>query len=400
MAGMSDLSRINTNIQALNALNNLNNINNQLAMHQLRMTTGKKINSPSDNAAGWTIATKLRSRAAGLGQALANISSSKDMIAVGEGHLQNIQSILENMRTKAEEAANDTLGDNERDAILKELQDYNTQINMETNQAQWNGQDLLKGTSTFNFQIGAKTATSDKLSFNIANEVFGGTGTSFNTAGLEVNAQYSGSTVLNQTSTASVITGLTVGTTNYTYDSSEGNFSIQLSNIATAGAGTVTGDISLLKDGTTIATAVGVDLDTPAATVLKASGASISVTAATMGTADVGQTYVGGSFTLQDIHSVSSQSQAQAFMTKIDTAIDNISKALSYTGSITNRLTYQETSLSTAQTRTEAARSTIEDADMAYEQLQATKLMILQQTATAMLVQSNTAPQSILTLFR
>jgi len=56
--------------------------------------------------------------------------------------------------------------------------------------------------------------------------------------------------------------------------------------------------------------------------------------------------------------------------------------------------------LTVAKTNTEAARSRIEDADMAYEQLQATKLQILQQTASAMLSQANTGPQSILTLFR
>jgi len=87
-------------------------------------------------------------------------------------------------------------------------------------------------------------------------------------------------------------------------------------------------------------------------------------------------------------------------MSKIDNAIADVSEALSYIGSVTNRLTYQETSLTVAKTNTEAARSRIEDADMAYEQLQATKLQILQQTASAMLSQANTGPQSILTLFR
>ncbi|MBF8277208.1 MAG: hypothetical protein HW390_2281, partial [Candidatus Brocadiaceae bacterium] len=87
-------------------------------------------------------------------------------------------------------------------------------------------------------------------------------------------------------------------------------------------------------------------------------------------------------------------------MGRIDTAIADVSEALSYIGSVVNRLSYQESSLTVAKTNTEAARSRIEDADMAYEQLNATKLTILQQTASAMLAQANSGPQSILSLFR
>ena len=87
-------------------------------------------------------------------------------------------------------------------------------------------------------------------------------------------------------------------------------------------------------------------------------------------------------------------------MGRIDTAIADVSEALSYIGSVVNRLTYQEASLTTAKTNTESARSRIEDADMAYEQLEATKLQILQQTASAMLAQANSGPQAILSLFK
>lgn len=65
-----------------------------------------------------------------------------------------------------------------------------------------------------------------------------------------------------------------------------------------------------------------------------------------------------------------------------------------------NRLAYQENSLTTSKTNTDAARSRIEDADMAEEQLNATKLQILQQTSSAMLAQANISPQTIMNLFR
>jgi len=97
---------------------------------------------------------------------------------------------------------------------------------------------------------------------------------------------------------------------------------------------------------------------------------------------------------------VSSQSRAQAYMQNVDTAISNVSKALSYIGAVTNRLEYLEVSLTVDRTNTEAARARIEDADMAKEQLELTKLQIIQQTAVAMLAQANTSPQTVLTLFR
>jgi flagellin len=97
---------------------------------------------------------------------------------------------------------------------------------------------------------------------------------------------------------------------------------------------------------------------------------------------------------------VGSSASAQVLMGRIDNAISDMSEALSYIGSVVNRLSYQETSLTVAKTNTEAARSRIEDADMAYEQLTATKLQILQQTASSMLAQANSGPQSILSLFR
>ena len=73
MAGV-DFSRIRTNIGALQALNSLNTINQKLAIHQTRLATGKRINSASDDAAGFTIATKLGVRASGLGTALNKVS--------------------------------------------------------------------------------------------------------------------------------------------------------------------------------------------------------------------------------------------------------------------------------------------------------------------------------------
>ncbi len=84
----------------------------------------------------------------------------------------------------------------------------------------------------------------------------------------------------------------------------------------------------------------------------------------------------------------------------LDAAIAKVSKSLSSIGALSARLTFKEETLSVARVNTEAAFNRIMNADMASEQLEATKLQILQQTATAMLAQANMAPQSVLSLFR
>lgn len=98
------MSRINTNIGALNALKSLNDVNTRLSVSQLRLATGKRINSAADDAAGFSIAKKFNARSQGLGQALSNIGSAKNLMAVAEGHLNNILDILTQMKTKATQA--------------------------------------------------------------------------------------------------------------------------------------------------------------------------------------------------------------------------------------------------------------------------------------------------------
>ncbi len=301
-------SRINTNIGALNALKSLNDIGTRMSTAQLRLATGKRINSAADDAAGYSIAKKFNARAEGLGQALNNIGSAKNLISVAEGHLNNIVDILTQMKTKASQAADDSLGTAERTAIKGELLKLANQIDLEVTQAKWNDKQIFgtsattgaSSSSVFKFQIGAgSSTTNDIMKFDL------------------------------------------LAKANVSFDS---------------GAGTKS---------------------------FSSGGLNVSI-----GTGVLAGSVVGSS------------ASAQSLMGNIDTAISDVSEALSYIGSVVNRLSYQEASLTVAKINTEAARSRIEDADMAYEQLNSTKLQILQQTSTAMLAQANSAPQAIMSLFK
>ncbi len=149
-----DLTRIRSNIQGLNILHNLRNVNNNLATHQLRVGTGKRINSAGDDPAGLTISTKLRSRYQVLGAVYDNIGQAKNMMAVAEAALLNINEILTTMNEKIVMSASDNNGTAERQAISQQLVQLVSEINDIASQTEFNGVKLLSGSNTFKFQTG------------------------------------------------------------------------------------------------------------------------------------------------------------------------------------------------------------------------------------------------------
>ncbi len=149
-----DLTRIASNIGALNSLNSLMNINKSLSNHQTRLSSGKRINSAADDPAGLTIATKMLARSEGMKMALSNIGDAKNMLSVAESGLSKMNDILIQMRSKAEQAASDTLGSTERAAIATQLSAYANQIDSMVTETKWNSVQLLDGTVNKRFQTG------------------------------------------------------------------------------------------------------------------------------------------------------------------------------------------------------------------------------------------------------
>lgn len=150
-----DVTRIASNIGALNSLNSLMNINAKLATHQTRLSTGKRINSAADDPAGLTIATKMLARSEGLRVTLDNIGDAKNMLSVAEGGLSKMTDIITQMRNKAEQAASDTLGSSERATIQTQLSSYAQQLQDIMDQTKWNGVKLLdNSTGSKLFQTG------------------------------------------------------------------------------------------------------------------------------------------------------------------------------------------------------------------------------------------------------
>jgi len=176
-----DLNRINTNLQSLDAQFSLNKINKNLSETQLRLSTGKKINKAEDDAAGFSIAAKLSSRIAGLDQALANTGDAKSVLDIAEASFGSILDILNTIKTKVTQAANDTLGDDERSFISEQITALRGEINDLVDQTVFQGENLLNGSFDAQFQVGERSA--DTINVQINN---GGVGTGFNATDLGI----------------------------------------------------------------------------------------------------------------------------------------------------------------------------------------------------------------------
>ena len=170
MASFGDYNRVNTNVTAMDAQLSLNKINRDLGDSRLRLSTGFKINNAEDDAAGFAIATKLKSRVAGLEQALQNVSDAKSVLGVVEGAYGSIMDNLIEMKSLLTQGANETLGSTERGYLATQIEALTTDINDIAKSTKFNGIGLLDGNSssgtggtmsdsvTLTFQVGEGTS--------------------------------------------------------------------------------------------------------------------------------------------------------------------------------------------------------------------------------------------------
>lgn len=325
-----DMSRVAGNIGALNALNSLQMINDTLAVHQTRLATGKRINQSADDPAGLHLATSFDVRRLGLQTALNSIGDAKNLLATAEGGLKKVQDILVKMRNKANEAQGDTIGEEERSVIQRQLRAYRDEIIDIVEQTEWNGNTLL-------YKAGSATTTSLRFLTDASGET-----SEFYFDGLAAASGSAGKIQKNQS--------FMVDTTKTDASSS-----------AYAGA----------------ANFVGLGLHDANLTVTDGDAADLT----------------------GEVNGSGSAARLNTFKA-IDAALNVVKQGIAQMGAFTARLTFKEEALAVQYTNTEAAYNRIMNANMAEEQVNASKYQILQQTATTMLAQANTAPQFLLSLFR
>ncbi|MBL4902513.1 flagellin [Desulfocapsa sp. AH-315-G09] len=157
---------INTNVMSLNAQRNLGNSQNDLAKSMQRLSSGLRINSAKDDAAGLAISDRMTSQIRGLNQAVRNSNDGISLAQTAEGALQETTNILQRMRELAVQSANDTNSASDRSSLQSEVNQLKQEITRIADTTSFNGKNLLDGSMTSaQFQVGANA--NQTISFGI-----------------------------------------------------------------------------------------------------------------------------------------------------------------------------------------------------------------------------------------
>jgi flagellin len=383
---------INTNMLSLNAQRNLNQSQSAQATAIQRLSSGLRINSSKDDAAGLAISDRFTTQIRGMSQAARNAQDAVSLSQTAEGALSSVTSNLQRMRELAVQSANGTNSSNERSALQLEFDQLRQEINRISSQTAFAGVKLLDGTfSNVNFQVGSnagETLTISSLA-NVSSSVLG----SYNAASV------SGTVTVGTNIAALGANDLTITGPSSATAVSLGAIS-QAAN-ETARAAQIRAAVNAVSGQTGVYAIDGtnnvVQLWAAGNITVTASGAA---TAATSGFAAGATTQTASAQTGFASASIATATGASQAMVQMDAALSAVASSRATMGSIQSRF---EAVISNLQVTTEnltAARSRIQDADFAEETAKLTRAQILQQAGTAMLAQANSAPQSVLALLR
>ncbi|MBS7805565.1 flagellin [Rhizobiales bacterium TNE-4] len=197
MEGVFSMTVINTNVSSLNAQAALATNQRGLSKAMEQLSTGRRINSAGDDAAGLAIAAKMTSQIRGLNQAVRNANDGISMLQTAEGATNEITNMLQRMRELAVQAANDTYSSDDRTALNSEFVALRTEIARVAATTQWNGMEVLNGTGpgtsgVVKFQIGASGASSNasnELTFTFADLTTGASGAMMSISAAAITSQ-------------------------------------------------------------------------------------------------------------------------------------------------------------------------------------------------------------------
>jgi len=380
---------INTNVMSLNAQRNLGKTQNALATSISRLSSGLRINSAKDDAAGLAISERMTSQIRGLKQAVRNANDGISLAQTAESALAEIGNNLQRIRELAVQSANATNSASDRAALDVEAQQLKAEIDRVAQTSEFNGTKLLDGTfSSQAFQVGANVNETITLN-SIVNA---------QSANLGSSTQAKVSTV----AATGTFTALVAG--NITIADSAGTAidvgAVALTTSATDRAASLRDAINAISDQTGVyavndtATTLTLTSETDITITIDGTNATATNTGLTTLT-NTAATVTGFSSM-----SVASVGGANLAITSMDAALTAVNSARATLGAMQNRFESTISNLSAASENLSAARGRIRDADFAAETAALTRASILQQAGTAMVAQANTLPQSVLSLLQ
>ena len=441
---------LNTNIDSLIAQNALSTSGNQLQTSLQQLSTGLRINTAADDAAGYAIVQGMTSQIDGLNQASQNANDGVSLAQTASGAMQEVTNDLQSMRDLAVESLNASNSSADRTDLNAQFTQLVNDINSVSAQTQFNGVSLLDGTfQGATFQVGANAGQSITIGA-ISNSSASAIGNYYNgtVASTAVTVDLaSGSTATGAIGTAgaysaadlstsnglgtavdgaSVSLDVTVDGTQYTTSAITltGNSATDLQSIAAginqalSSAGGIVATVSssgkLVLSGTAAA-GDGHVVSFSVAGATNASGNTIATSALGsnalqdlgVDTTDVIGSYKNatGTTTSSSVNylsnlNVTTVDNSNLTLISIDNALQQLATSSADLGAYQNRFQSAITGLSTDSTNLSSAESSIEDTDYAAATSNLSKAQILQQAGTAMVAQANTIPQNILTLLQ
>ena len=176
------MSVINTNVSAILTQNSLAKNERAMSGAMEQLSTGKRINSSADDAAGLAIASRMTAQINGLNQAVRNGNDAISLVQTADGALIEVTSMLQRMRTLAVQSASDTNTTADRTALNTEFELLRTEIDRIGTNTQWNGENVLdqshsSSTGTYQFQVGANSDQTVDLTIDNYSTAGAGSGT-------------------------------------------------------------------------------------------------------------------------------------------------------------------------------------------------------------------------------
>ncbi|MDZ5789253.1 flagellin [Stenotrophomonas maltophilia] len=394
---------INTNTMSLNAQRNLSTSGSSLATTIQRLSSGSRINSAKDDAAGLAISERFGTQIRGTDVAIRNANDGISLAQVAEGSLTEIGNNLQRVRELSVQASNATNSASDRKALQAEVTQLVSEIDRVAKQSDFNGTKLLDGSfSSQLFQVGANAGQAIAIDKTIDAKANALGGAQFASGKVAITAAAS--------ATADIaLTGLSIT------DSKGAKVDFADLTVKSAGsvAGTNTAAATALaahinaKIGETgvlaevDAAGTGLTLSSVKDSVDK-DGAYKGFTVAATGAAytDDVTAPAAPAKKFADKIDVSTVKGAQQAMEVVDKALGAINSTRADLGAIQNRFTSVVANLQTSSENLSASRSRIKDTDFAKETAELTRTQILQQAGTAMLAQANQVPQGVLSLLR
>ena len=225
---------INTNIASLNAQRNLNSSQTSLMTSMQRLSSGLRVNSAKDDAAGLAIAERMNAQVRGMNVAIRNANDGISLAQTAEGALSKVGDALQRMRELSVQARNATNSSSDKDSLNKEFAQLQSEINRVLGGTTFNGKHILGADATsLNFQIGANTAPEDMISIS----------TSDMTQDTSITAVTGSTAVIDATADVSAIGGIidsidtaldTINNTRATYGATQSRFDAVIANLQQA----------------------------------------------------------------------------------------------------------------------------------------------------------------------